>query len=155
MDGLELMDETGIFLNIVIEKVNKGLPIGFTGLGIILIDEQIGSLPVSPLLSEIGFQSKLLDATKIVDFLFSISNITDERHDGFHIVSQKKGLSKISQYFSPTIPQDFIGTVFDVGARYRTAQYGSLYDNVTSVIVVSQKGQISVAKDGIVELIVE
>lgn len=155
MNGLALIDETGILLNIVIDKVNKGLPIGFTGLGIVLIDDEIGSLPVSPLLSEIGYQSKLLDATKIVDFLFSISNITDQRHDGFHIVSQKKGLSKISQYFSPTIPQDFNGTVFDVGARYRTAQYGSLYENVTSVIVVSQKGQISVAKDGVVELIVE
>lgn len=143
-----------IFLNAISEVTKKGTPNGFSGLGIILINKDIGMLPISPLLSEDGIHTEALDVQAIVNFLFSISNLNDKRHDGFHIVSRDLGLLKISQYFSPLIPKDFNETVFDVGARYRTAQYGSLYKEVTSIIVVNQKGEVSIAKNGIVELIV-
>lgn len=143
-----------IFLNAISEVAKNGVPTGFTGLGIILINKDIVTLPISPLLSEDGSNTEDLDIQEIANFLFSISNLNDKRHDGFHVVSRDFGLLKISQYFSPLIPNDFNKTVFDVGARYRTAQYGSLYEEVTSIIVVSQKGQVSIAKDGIVELIV-
>ncbi|MBU3058779.1 diadenylate cyclase [Pseudomonas indica] len=142
-----------IFLNAIIEVAKKGVPTGFTGLGVILIDKDIGMLPISPLLSGDGSHTEDLGIQEIVNFLFSISDLDDRRHDGFHVVSRDLGLLKISQYFSPLIPRDFKKTVFDVGARYRTAQYGSLYEEVTSIIVVSQKGEVSIAKDGIVELI--
>lgn len=143
-----------ILLKAIIEIVRKGVPTGFTGLGIILINKDIGTLPISPLLSEDGFHIEYLDAQAVVNFLFSISSLKDKRHDGFHVVNLDFGLLKISQYFSPLIPKGFNETVFDVGARYRTAQYGSLYENVTSIIIVSQKGEVSVAKNGVVDLIV-
>ncbi|MGL4579960.1 MAG: diadenylate cyclase [Shewanella xiamenensis] len=143
-----------IFLKAICDIARKGVPTGFTGLGVILINNDIGTLPISHLLSEDGFLTEDLDAQNVVNFLFSISNIKDKRHDGFHVVSGDARLLKISQYFSPLIPKGFNGTVFDVGARYRTAQYGSLYENVTSIIVVSQKGEVSIAKKGVVELIV-
>jgi hypothetical protein len=143
-----------IFLKAITENVRKGVPTGFTGLGIIFIGEDIGTLPISPLLNEDSFNSADLDTQAVVDFLFSISNLKDKRHDGFHVVSRNLGLLKISQYFSPQIPKGFNGTVFNVGARYRTAQYGSLYENVTSIIVISQKGEVSIARNGVVELIV-
>lgn len=142
------------FLKTICEVAKKGVPTGFTGLGVILINQGIGTLPISPLLSEDGFRAEGLDAQAVVNFLFSISNIKDKRHDGFHVVSGGSGLLKISQYFSPLIPKDFNGTVFDVGARYRTAQYGSLYENVNSIIVVSQNGEVSIAKKGLVEMVV-
>lgn len=144
-----------IFLNAISEVAKKGVPAGFTGLGIILINKDVGILPISPLLSEDASHTEDLDVQEIVNFLFSISNLDDKRHDGFHVVSQEFGLLKISQYFSPLIPKGFNKTVFNVGARYRTAQYGSLYEEVTSIIVVSQKGEVSIAKDGVVELIVK
>ena len=143
-----------IFLKAICEIASKGVPTGFTGLGVILIRNDIETLPISPLLSEDGFHSEDIDVQDVVNFLFSISTINDKRHDGFHVVSGDSCLLKISQYFSPKIPKNFNGTVFDVGARYRTAQYGSLYENVTSIIVVSQKGEVSIAKKGVVELIV-
>ncbi len=143
-----------IFLKAITDSVSKGVPTGFTGLGIIFISEDIGTLPISPLLNEDGFNTADVDEQAIVNFLFSISNHKDKRHDGFHVVSQDLGLLKISQYFSPLIPEGFNDTVFNVGARYRTAQYGSLYENVASIIVVSQKGEVSIARNGIVELIV-
>jgi len=141
------------FLEAICELVGKEIPIGFTGIGIIIINSDIGTLPISPLLSEDVDLTEYLDSQAVVNFLFAISNIKDKRHDGFHVVSEDLRLLKISQYFSPLIPKDFKGTVFDVGARYRTAQYGSLYENVNSIITVSQTGDISIAKNGIVELI--
>lgn len=133
--------------------VIKEIPQGFTGLGLILIDNDIGMLPISPLLSEDGNYGTLNDQ-QIINFLFEISNIKDKRHDGFHVVSKEHGLLKISHYFAPVIPIGFNETVFNVGARYRTAQYGSLYKNVSSIIVIGQKGDVSLAKNGIVESIV-
>ena len=142
-----------MFLKTVCDKASGDLPAGFTGLGIILVENDIGSLPISPLLNENGCHCEDLDPKSVVDFLFSISNISDKRHDGFHIVSQETGVLKISQYFSPLIPENFNKMVFDVGARYRTAQYGSLYKNVTLIIVVNQNGKVSIAKNGAMELI--
>jgi DNA integrity scanning protein DisA with diadenylate cyclase activity len=142
------------FLKAINKVLRKGVPTGFTGLGIVFINKDIGTLPISPLLSKDDFNLADLDAQAIVNFLFSISNLNDKRHDGFHVVSRDLGLLKISQYFSPLIPKGFNETVFNVGARYRTAQYGSLYENVTSVLVISQKGKVSIAKNGVVELIV-
>ena len=141
-----------IFLNAIAEIFRFGVPIGFTGLGIVLVDDDIGSLPISPLLSKKYSYSEQRNEQEIINFLFDISNVSDNRHDGFHVVSLETGILKISQYFSPMIPLKFNGTVYDVGSRYRTAQYGSLYKNVFSIIVISQKGQISIAKNGFVEL---
>ncbi|SFC09240.1 diadenylate cyclase [Pseudoalteromonas denitrificans] len=142
-----------LFLKAIGDIAIQEVPIGFTGLGIILVDDDIGTLPISPLLSEKDCYSEQQNEQEIINFLFGISNVSDNRHDGFHVVSLKTGILKISQYFSPMIPSGFNGTVFDVGARYRTAQYGSLYKNVPSVIVISQKGEVSVAKNGFVELL--
>jgi hypothetical protein len=72
-----------LFLKTISELTSKGMPAGFTGLGIILIDQDIGTLPISPLLSEDGCKQNALDVQEIVNFLFDISNIKDNRHDGF------------------------------------------------------------------------
>ncbi len=141
-----------LFLNVITEIIEQGIPVGFTGLGIILVDEDIGSLPISSLLSKKSSYSELKNEREIVDFVFDISNVQDIRHDGFHVISLQKGILEISQYFSPIIPEKLNGTIFDVGSRYRTAQYGSLYKNVHSIIVVGQKGLVSVAINGFVEL---
>jgi hypothetical protein len=142
-----------IFLKAISENLRTGVPTGFTGLGIIFVNKDIGTLPISPLLSEEEFSTAGLDAHTIVNFLLSISNLKDKRHDGFHVVSRDLGLLRISQYFSPLIPKSFNETVFNVGARYRTAQYGSLYENVSSIIIISQQREVYIAKNGVVELI--
>ena len=67
------------------------------------------------------------------------------------MINIKNGLLSISQYFSPPISKSDENTVYDVGARYRTAQYGSLCKGVLIIIVVAQTGLISIAKNGIIE----
>jgi hypothetical protein len=140
-----------LILQRIKERVRDGLPSDFTGLGIIVVNNADDSLPVSPLLKGANDFSSYKSENKIVDFLFEISSYLDKRHDGFHIVSKEQGLLRISQYFSPPIPKSFDNTVFDVGARYRTAQYGSLCKNVDLIVVVGQFGSISIAKNGLVE----
>lgn len=140
-----------LILKRIKERVREGLPSDFTGLGIIVIDNNAAYLPISPLLKGVNNLSAYQAENEIVDFLFEISSCVDKRHDGFHIVSQEQGLLKISQYFSPPIPESFDNTVFDVGARYRTAQYGSLCKNVALIIVIGQSGSISIARNGLVE----
>lgn len=141
------------FIKAIDEFVGNGMCAEFSGLGVIIVKEEIGTLPISPLLSKSTDYSHLTNAQEIINFLFHISNVNDMRHDGFHVISLKFGLLRISQFFSPNIPTNFKETVFDVGARYRTAQYGSLHQSVASVIVINQTGEVSVAINGYVELI--
>ncbi|MGZ8239381.1 MAG: diadenylate cyclase [Methylobacter sp.] len=140
-----------LLLQRIKERVRDGLLPDFTGLGIIVIDNAAASLPISSLLKTENNLSAYKAENEIVDFLFKISSCVDKRHDGFHIVSKEQGLLKISQYFSPPIPKSFDKIVFDVGARYRTAQYGSLCKNVVLIIVVGKSGSISIARNGLVE----
>lgn len=145
--------EQKLIINLIKERIKEGLPLGFSGLGIIMVKSVVDSLPISPLLKGEEDLSIYINENEIVDFLFKISHYKDHRHDGFHIVNQEKGLIKISQYFSPCIPENYDGIIYDVGARYRTSQFGSLYDSVSSIIVVGQTGRISIARNGVVEVL--
>jgi len=130
-------------------------PEGFTGIGLIICCGESDSLPLSPLLdsSLSNFENPKDSISDIINFLFDISVTRDQRHDGFHIIDPEQGLVAISQYFSPIIPSDFEGTTYNVGSRFRAAQYGSLYNQVSSIVTINQQGTIFVARKGIVEKI--
>ncbi|MFC1749616.1 diadenylate cyclase [Pseudomonadota bacterium] len=142
-----------LVIQLIIDKLKKGVPNGFSGLGIIFIDDNSDELPISPLLEGKQNFSKIRDEKSIVEFLIKISSYKDERHDGFHIISKTKGLLDISQYFSPPIPKLFENTIYNVGARFRTAQFGSICEKVSLIVIIGQSGDISVAKNGAVAVI--
>ena len=141
------------FIKKLVKKIKIGLPSNFTGFGLIFVKDNTGDLPLSSLLNISNDYSEYENEKKIIDFLINISNIDDFRHDGFHVVSLTHGLTLISQYFSPPIPENFKNLQYGVGARFRTAQYGSLCNEVISVIVINQTGEISIAIKGIVKTI--
>jgi hypothetical protein len=120
---------------------------GFTGLGIILCDD-LDSLPISPLLTSSNSLKMFSSESEIIKFLFQISNVNDKRHDGFHIVKLKSKSVLFSQYFSPQLPPNFKSLIYNVGARYRTAQLGSLYENIKAIITVNQHCEIYVFRNG-------
>lgn len=120
----------------------------FSGFGLILVNNDINNLPVMSLLSSDGDYSSFLSVDDVVKFIFDISIFTDIRHDGFHIVSETHGLLKISQFFSPKIRKDIPNIKFNVGARLRAAQFGSLYKDISAIIIVSNKGEIIIAENG-------
>lgn len=135
------------------KRVDSGLSSDFSGLGIIIITNDVNSLPLDNLLKDNPNLSAYKTENDVVEFLFKISNQNDKRHDGFHIVSIEKGLISISQYFSPPISRTLSHPLYDVGARHRTAQYGSLCENISLIIIVSQTGVILTAHKGVVEAI--
>jgi|GEM_PF-3375742 len=124
---------------------------GFTGVGIILCDGGLEFLPISPLLISNNSLETFPCEFEITNFLFQISNSRDKRHDGFHIVNLKSKSVLCSQYFSPQIPSDFKSLIYNVGARYRTAQLGSLYENIKAVITVNQQREIYIFRNGKME----
>ena len=144
-----------LIIKLIKKHIEEEVDQNFSGLGLIMVNSDTDSLPISPLLKEKEDLSIYKNENEIVDFLFKISHYKDNRHDGFHIINQEKGLIKISQYFSPCIPKDYEGIIYDVGARYRTSQFGSLYESVSSIIIVSQSGKISIARNGTVEVLVK
>ena len=137
----------------IIESIKKNytnqIRDNLSGLGIVLYKDTITRLPISPLLKgtkTIIEIDKNVDTT--INFLFEISRWDDVRHDGFHFIKVNFGLTHISQYFSPTIPSDYKHATFNVGARYRTAEYGSLLSDVLSVIVLNKDGVLHILKEG-------
>ncbi len=97
--------EQELIIKSVKARIEEGVPADFSGMGIILVDDKIDSLPIAPLLSDESDLSNYKKEKEIVDFLFEISRSGDKRHDGFHVISIRKGLINISQYFSPPIPK--------------------------------------------------
>jgi len=123
---------------------------GFTGFGVVIIEQDFCTLPISPLL-ELSDNSIYVESMDEVNkFLFDVSRSGDIRHDGFHIYYPEKKVLVISQYFSPPIQSQINNVVYNVGARVRAAQYGSLCQGVLGVITVGNSGKIYQALDGVI-----
>lgn len=145
--------EQELIINSIKNRIEEGVPVDFSGMGVILVENGIHNLPITPLLSDENNFSNYKKENEIADFLFEISRIGDKRHDGFHVINLANGLLSISQYFSPPIQISCESTIYNVGARYRTAQYGSMCKGVLLIIVVAQTGLMSIAKNGIMEVL--
>lgn len=122
----------------------------FSGFGIVVYKDTITRLPISPLLKDKKPIADDIDKNveTTINFLYEISGWDDARHDGFHFIKVNSGLTHVSQYFSPPIPSNFRHTTYNIGARYRTAQYGSLLSDVLSVIVQNKDGLLHILKQG-------
>lgn len=120
----------------------------FSGFGVVLYRGNIADLPVTPLTT--GSESGLpeADVSKIADLLFAVSRYSDDRHDGFHFVHESLGLTHFAQFFAPPIPKGYAAKRYAVGARYRSAELGSLIENVVAVLVVGKDGNVRVFQDG-------
>lgn len=128
-----------------LENINSD----FTGTGIVVYKETIEVLPVIPLVKDSCLTENIISESAIWNYLISISRYEDRRHDGFHFVHVKKGLSHISQFFSPPIPNGYHPKNYDVGARYRASEIGSLLDGVVEIIVLTKNKTIHVFNNGI------
>ena len=122
----------------------------YSGFGIVVYKDTITRLPISPLLEDAKPIADDIDNNleATINFLYEISGWDDTRHDGFHFIKVNSGLTHVSQYFAPPIPPSFRHTTYNVGARYRTAQYGSLLSDVLSVIVQNREGLLHILKQG-------
>jgi hypothetical protein len=125
------------------------VPQDFTGTGIVVYKTTIESLPVIPLVRDSVLDQSIIDETEILTYLISISRYEDHRHDGFHFVHVNKGLTHISQFFSPPIPNGYCPNKFGIGARYRASEIGSLLEEIFEIIVLGRDGEVSVFNKGV------
>jgi hypothetical protein len=120
----------------------------FSGFGLVIYRGSIDDFPITPLLSNSAPHSPIKDTRELADYLVSISRYSDVRHDGFHFAHVSLGLTHIAQFFSPPIPKAYHPEKFGVGARYRSAELGSLVKNIISIAIFGKDGNVVVFENG-------
>ena len=128
----------------VLWQVQAAAENNFSGLGLLICDtpETLPILPLRPL-------SSLPSECDLITSLVTISNPDSEYHDGFHIVSSKWKLSRVSQYFSPPIIDNvIIDRSKSFGGRYIAALLGSAIPSVQLTGIVSRGFGIAIFEAG-------
>lgn len=136
------------FANLIVTSLSGKKNKDFTGFGVVIINEDFRELPISSLLYEFDSYLAIESLESLNSFLFETSKSSDHRHDGFHIYNTEKKILAISQYFSPPIKKELNSIIYNVGARVRTAQYGSLCKGVLAIITVSNSGEVYLVVNG-------
>jgi hypothetical protein len=118
----------------------------FCGIGVVLYLDYTG-LPVLPLC----YGQSIQKGGSLVERLIQASLYSNPCHDGFHLISSKLQLTHTNQYFAPPIPLNvspYIRTTKNIGARYMTAQLGSLLPCVICTGIVSEKEGVVIFNKG-------
>lgn len=105
-------------------------------------------LPVLPLCSN----QFVKNSNSLAEGLAQASFFSNPCHDGFHLISDKLQLTHTNQYFAPPLPSKvtaYLKPKNTTGARYMSAQLGSLLPMVSCVGIVSEKEGIVIFEDGI------
>lgn len=120
----------------------------FAGVGV-LVTADCATLPVVSLRPQARAPT-LLSAREV---LISISNLTSELHDGFHVLTPDLQIAQLSQYFSPPIVH---GLTTDperrLGGRYMAALFGSTLPGILATGVASVEYGVVVFKNGLEEI---
>lgn len=128
--------------------MREGVAADFSGFGAVIYRGELFDLPISPLVLDSTIQPPVDKDETIAATLISLSRYSDTRHDGFHFIHHRRGLTNLSVFISPPIPVNYDPKQYDVGARHRAAELTSLMSEVDSVIVVDKKGGIYIFLDG-------
>jgi hypothetical protein len=124
----------------------------FSGLGVVIYRGEFNALPTLPLVRDAGIALPVAGVEEIAHVLVSISQYHDARHDGFHFIHEDAGLTHLCRYFSPSIPRGFDPVNYRGGARYRTAELGSLHSGIVAIAIVGATGDCYGFRNGTVEV---
>ena len=133
----------------LMQNVRRKASPSFAGLGLIIYRDFSG-LPVLPLGNQANSHSSLpvLEMDDVEKILLEIAVADSPWHDGFHLMNAKDlVLTHISQYFSPPLKQ-LDGMPAHMGARQMAALLGSRLVSVECIVLLGQKGNISVFNNG-------
>jgi len=135
-------------LRIILESARIHIPENeFCGIGVVLYLVYDG-LPVLPLCAGQSFQKGI----SLAEQLAQASLFSNPCHDGFHLISDELQLTHTNQYFAPPLPSEaseYSKAKKTCGARYMSAQIGSLLPIVSCAGIVSDKEGIVIFEDGI------
>lgn len=124
------------------------MPNDFSGLGAVIYRGEQANLPTCPLIHDSLITPPIADDLEIARLLVSLSRYSDIRHDGFHFIHQVDGLTSLSLFVSPLIPENYIPTHYGIGARHRSAELISRMGVIEAVVVVEKTGEIRVFING-------
>lgn len=116
----------------------------FSGIGLIVTNDP-ASLPITGLRPDSQCQS----SANLLDQLIALSHAASDFHDGFHILSSRFDLLRVSQYFSPPIVTIApIDPSRHVGGRFMAAIFGSALPGAIMTGVASPRYGVAVFEDG-------
>lgn len=134
-------------LSSLLVKIDRSKPDNFAGIGVILYSE-LNGLPISPLKNfNPSFEMPVTSDSEIEKRLLTISEISNDFHDGFHLIDHNFSLTHISLYFaapiviSPNVEYHF-------GSRYRAAFYGSFLPQIIACGVISNAHRPVIFQEG-------
>ena len=143
----DMSDDTAEKLRDLLVKARSSIPENeFCGIGVVVYSDY-NCLPVLPLCPA---QSHIKGKT-LVDKLIYASLFSNPCHDGFHLVSREFNLTHTNQYFAPPLPEsmEILGPeTVSRGARYVSAQIGSLLRCVCCTGVLSDRDGLVIFKNG-------
>ncbi len=135
-------------LRIILEGARTLIPENeFCGLGVVMYSAY-DDLPVLPLCSDQSIQK----GSSLEEQLAQASLFSNPCHDGFHLISDELQLTHTNQYFAPPLPltaNAYSKVKYTCGARFMSAQIGSLLSMVSCVGIVSDKDGVVIFEDGI------
>ncbi len=128
----------------LLSDVSSNAGVSFSGTGLV-VSSNPSLLPLTPLRTR-----EDIDLSKTTrDRLISISDLANEYHDGFHVISPEFHISRISQYFSTPV---VFGLSYNrnrrSGARYMAALLGSTLPDVLLTGVASAVYGVVVFAEG-------
>lgn len=136
--------ELEIKLRCLLDEVRKNIPNNeFCGVGVVICST-FEEMPIASLCPGHSLPDRGTIAEKIADCSFS----SHPCHDGFHILNEIWELKARNQYFAPFIEGVELNGNHSVGARYVTAQYGSLLKSVACTGVLSERDGLVVFVNG-------
>ncbi len=131
----------------VLANARKCIPENeYCGIGAVLYSDFNG-LPVLPLCPK----QKINMEHSLAEQLAYASLYSNPCHDGFHLISDKLLLTHTNQYFAPPLPFDkavYADPIHHHGARYVSAQIGSLMSCVYCTGIISEKDDLVVFING-------
>ncbi|QBQ56007.1 hypothetical protein [Nitrosococcus wardiae] len=132
----------------ILESARAHIPENeFCGIGVVLYLIYDG-LPVLPLCSYQEFQK----GSSLAEQLAQASLFSNPCHDGFHLISDEFQLTHTNQYLAPPLPSNtsvYSRSKETCGARYMSAQIGSLLPMVSYTGILSDKEGVVIFEDGI------
>lgn len=130
------------------QVLSNGTPWDFSGFGAVIYRGLLTDLPTVPLVQNSSVNPPINHDADIASLLVSLSRYSDVRHDGFHFIHQCNGLTSLSLFVSPPIPENYNPTHYGVGARYRSAELICGIGAIEAVVIVEKTGAIRVFVNG-------
>lgn len=116
----------------------------FSGTGLI-VSADPSALPITSLRQTPG----AFKSSSTLQTLVELSDLANEFHDGFHVLSANLEIGLVSQYFSPPIvPGVAVDFSRRLGGRYMAGLFGSALPTVLATGVVSESYGVVVFEQG-------